>query len=153
MFILMLFISDSLKHTIFSSWRHMSRGSIYCYRANKVSAELDTNTAVVCELEAHLGQHVCLKHTDICSLRFHVDRMSRNSTVTDLSCWHKRYCFWLLHRSIRFVLQSKHLLQWLRCFTPTQALVTNSRVLPRPAASIMLFTIHYLLITLWSMQY
>lgn len=34
-----------------------------------MSVELDTNTAALCQLEAYLGQHVCLKHTDICSLR------------------------------------------------------------------------------------
>ena len=103
---------------------------------------MDTNTAVLCELEAYLGQHVCLKHTDICGLWFHVDRTSRNNTVTDLSCWHKRYCFWLLLCSIWFVLRSKPLLQWLRYFRPTQALVINSRILPGPAASTTLFTIH-----------
>lgn len=77
---------------------------------------MNTNIVAVCELEACLGQHMCIKHTDICGLRFHVDRMSRNSTAVDLSCWHKRYCFWLLLRSIRFVLRSKRLLRWLRCF-------------------------------------
>ena len=45
---------------------------------------------------------------------------------------------------------------WLllrRVSRATQALVTNSRILPQPAASIMLFTIDYLLNTLCSMGY
>jgi hypothetical protein len=116
-------------------------------------SRINTNIIVVCEPEVYLGQHICIKRTDISGLRFHVGRMSRNSTAIDLSFWHKRYCFWLLLRSIWFVLRSKRLLQWLSCFRPTQELVTNSRISPQPAASIVPFTIHYLLITLCSKQY
>jgi len=77
----------------------------------------------VCELEAYLEQHMCIKHTHICGLRFHVDRMSRNSTAIVLSCWHKRYFLWLVLRSIRFVLRSKICYSGRGDFRPTQTLV------------------------------